>query len=382
MRATKAIIVLLALASACTAFGAESERVRLVGARTAVAGAPWRATLDVRPAPQATPRVTAVAGRTTVNVRARRVAAGRYALAATFPRAGRWRVSARIGSARHPVGTITAAPAPIRLASALGIALHPDGSLLVADGDASRIVRVDLASRRITPFAGSGFVAPTGIDVARDGTVYVADRRAGAVFRIRGGTTTRFADYPEPLDVAVDREGTVFVTGRANTVVRIDPTTGEATRYAGTGEDRSAGDGGPALRASLASPHGVAVDPEGNAVVAELSKVRRISRETHAIDTIAGTGERRICGDHRPPREVCLTALRVAFAPDGDFWVADPENGRLWQVADGRARAHDLGFPPFDVAVESDTTVLVADNANRRVRRFDAATGTVTTIVG
>jgi DNA-binding beta-propeller fold protein YncE len=79
---------------------------------------------------------------------------------------------------------------------------------------------------------------------------------------------------------------------------------------------------------------------------------------------------------------VCLTALRVAFAPDGDFWVADPENARLWQVVDGVARAHDLGFAPLDVVVESGTTVLVADNGNRRVRRFDAATGTVTNVSG
>ena len=77
-----------------------------------------------------------------------------------------------------------------------------------------------------------------------------------------------------------------------------------------------------------------------------------------------------------------LTALRVAFEPDGDFYVADPENARLWRVADGEARAFDLGFAPFDVVVESETTVLVADSLNRRVVRYDVATGATTRVIG
>jgi DNA-binding beta-propeller fold protein YncE len=381
MRKTSAVLALLVLATACGALGAE-PRAQLLGPRTASEGAAWRATLVIRPAPRVTPRVVATVGGTSVAVRVRPAAGpGRYALAATFGRPGRWTLAARIGAKRHALGHVAVGAAPIRLASVLGIALHPDGSLLVADGAASRIVRLDLASGRLTRLAAPGLSAPTGIDVARDGTVYVADRHARAVFRIRAGTTTRFAEYPEPLDVAVDAAGEVFVTGRGNTVLRIAPATG-SSRYAGTGADASAGDGGPALEASLASPHGIAVDPNGDVVVAELASVRRIERATNVIRTIAGSGERRLCRERGRAREVCLTAIRVAFAPDGDLWVADPENSRLWQVADGEAVAHDLGFPPLDVAVLSPAAVLVADDANRRVRRFDVATGAVTTVAG
>jgi hypothetical protein len=173
----------------------------------------------------------------------------------------------------------------------------------------------------------------------------------------------------------------VFVTGRGNTVVRIAPATG-SSRYAGTGAEASAGDGGPALEASLASPHGIAVEPGGDVVVAEVAGVRRIERSSNVIRTIAGSGERRLCRERGRAREICLTAIRIAFGPDGDLWVADPENSRLWQVAEGEAVAHDLGFPPLDVAVLSPAVVLVADDANRRVRRFDVATGAVTTVAG
>jgi sugar lactone lactonase YvrE len=377
------VAVLLALASACAALAAGTQRVQLVGKRSAVADAQWRATLTVRPAPRALPRVVAQRGRTTVNVRVRRAAAGRYALSAAFRQAGRWRISARVGATRHPLGTVLVAPPPIRLTSVLGIALHPDGGLLIADGDSRRVVRADLASGRLTTFASALLVAPTGLAVGRDGSVYVADRNAGAVFRVRNGAVSPVVQYGDPLHVAVDSQGNVFVTGRANTVVRVDAVTGAATHYAGTGADASAGNGGPALAASLAAPHGIAVDPDDNVVLAELMSVRRIDRSTNVIDAIAGTGTARtLCGERGPARQMCLTAIRVAFEPDGDFYVADPENRRLWRVGGGEARAFDLGFAPFDVVVESESTLLVADSLNRRVVRYDLSTGALTRVVG
>src|SRR5687767_3812865 len=164
--------------------------------------------------------------------------------------------------------TTTAAEEEVQLSSALGIALLSDGHLLIADGDAGRVVQADLDNGRLSSFPSEGLVAPTGIDVALDGTVYVADRHAPAVFRIEDGVVTRLVEYGEPLDVAVDSEGTVFVTGRANTVVEVDPEAGESTNHAGTGRDASSGNGGPALEASIASPHGIAVTPDDDVVVA------------------------------------------------------------------------------------------------------------------
>jgi sugar lactone lactonase YvrE len=264
---------------------------------------------------------------------------------------------------------------------ALGIALLSEGRLLIADGDAGRVVEADLENGRLSSFPSEGLVAPTGIDVAPNGTVYVADRHARAVFRIEDGAVAPLAEYGEPLDVAVDSKGKVFVTGRANTVVEVDPETGESTHYAGTGGAASSGNGGPALEASIASPHGIAVTPDDEVVVAELTSVRRIDRATNAIHAIAGTRERRLCNERGRPLDVCMTALRVAFAPNGDFYVADPENLRLWRISGGRARALDLGFPPFDVVVESPTTVIVADNAGRRIVRYDVSSGTADPVV-
>jgi hypothetical protein len=164
-------------------------------------------------------------------------------------------------------------------------------------------------------------------------------------------------------------------------VVEVDPETGESTHCSGTGEDASSGNEGPALEASLASPHGIAVTPHDEVVVAELASIRRIDRAAATIHAVAGMGERRLCGEQGRPLEVCLTAIRVEFAPNGDFYLTDPENSRLWHVSGGRARALDLGFPPFDVVVESPTTVLVADNENRRIVRYDVSSDAIVPVV-
>jgi DNA-binding beta-propeller fold protein YncE len=379
--ATNIAALTLALATACGAAGATRPQARLVGPRTAAVEAAWRATLVVKPAPRALPRVTATLGRATAPVAARRVAAGRYALRATFGQAGRWRLSARLGGRSHALGTVAVAAARVRPTSILGIALHPDGGLLIADGDAGRVVRADLATGRTTLFASRGLSAPTGIDVARDGTVYVADRHAPAVFRIRNGAVTRFAEYGEPLDVAVDAQGTVFVTGRAHTVVRVGRD-GRAARYAGTGQPGASGDGGPALAATFEAPHGIAVDPDGNVAVAEVGSVRRIRRASGILERVAGNGRRELCREQGAPADVCLSALRIGFAADGTLWVADPENRRLWEIDGGEARAHRVGFSPLDVVVESRTTLLLADNDRDRVVRYDVATGAVSLVVG
>ena len=116
--------------------------------------------------------------------------------------------------------------------------------------------------------------------------------------------------------------------------------------------------------------------------VAEVGSVRRIDRTTNVLERIVGTGARQLCGEQGPPLRVCLSALRLDFAPNGTLWIADPENRRLWRVSGGAARAYALGFAPFDVVGRSATEVLVADNEKRRILRFDASSGRVTTVVG
>jgi RHS repeat-associated protein len=98
--------------------------------------------------------------------------------------------------------------------------------------------------------------------------------------------------------------------------------------YAGTlNTPGSGGDGGPAESASLRSPAGTAVGPEGSLYIADVSdgRVRRVSPDG-AISTFAGIGS---CpfgpsGDGGPATSACVNAPRsVALGPDGSLFIAN-----------------------------------------------------------
>ena len=84
------------------------------------------------------------------------------------------------------------------------------------------------------------------------------------------------------------------------------------------------------------------------------------------------------------PERFLVASTTYDYEPHGyrlNTYVADPENSRLWHISGGRARALDLGFPPFDVVVESPTTVIVADNEGRRIVRYDLSSGVADPVV-
>jgi hypothetical protein len=105
------------------------------------------------------------------------------------------------------------------------------------------------------------------------------------------------------------------------------------------------GDGGPAPSASLAQPRGLAVTADGGVLIADFAahRVRRVS-PSGTISTFAGTGAPGLSGDGGPAAAAQLAA-------------------------------------PTDVAVRPDGSVVIADLANRRVRRVDPA-GVITTLAG
>lgn len=115
----------------------------------------------------------------------------------------------------------------------------------------------------------------------------------------------------------------------------------------GPGSGSFAGDGGPATDARLNNPRGMAVDQAGNLYIADSSndRVRRVDRQTGVITTVAGSGER-------------------GFAGDG-----------------GPALGAKLYFP-HSLSLDGAGNVYVADAGNHRIRKVEAATGTISSIAG
>ena len=271
------------------------------------------------------------------------------------------------------------------LAMPRSMALYGDGSLIVADTGNNVLRRLDPRSGTLTRFAGSGERGFSG----------------------DGGPATE-ADLSGPRGVAVDDLGNVFFADRGNRRIRrVDAATSVITTVAGNGELASAGDGGPALEASLVIPMSVAVDYEGNLYVLDRgsNRVRRIDPKTGIITAYAGIEEPGFSGDGGPATHAQLWAPQgIALDADGNLYIADRLNHRIRRVeaatgaietfagtgvigtfggdygGDGGLATEAFLNSPVAVSVDTAGNVLIADAGNHLVRRVDAATGIMETV--
>ena len=213
-----------------------------------------------------------------------------------------------------------------------------------------------------------------------------------------------------PGGLAIGPAGHIYLAdAHSDAIRRIDPATLASATYAGD-PGRGAGftgDGGPAARAQLAEPDGIAFAPDGDLIVAdsENHRIRRIDRETGVITTIAGSGVPGWNGDGLPALETAFDQpSAVACAPNGDIYVADTMNNRVRRidhatglvstvagngrvaedgpVGDGRSATEARLFMPSDVALAPDGDLYVADTHHNRIRVVDRATGRIRTVAG
>ena len=262
-----------------------------------------------------------------------------------------------------------------QLDSPEAVAVDRWGNLYIADRGNHRVRRVDVAGV-ITTSAGTGEPRYSG----------------------DGGSATN-ASFRAPSGVAVDSSGNLYIADSPHNRVRKVDAAGVITTVAGTGQRGYSGDGGPAASAQLASPVRVAVDGSGNLYIVDSERVRKVDA-AGVITTVAGTGQRGYSGDGGPAASAQLGLLRgVAVDGSGNLYIADARNHRVRKVdatgaintvaGTGERRYGGDGGPatsaqlgrPQGVAVDSSGNLYIAANYNRRVRRVDAA-GVINTVAG
>lgn len=245
----------------------------------------------------------------------------------------------------------------------LGIALDSKGNLLIADTLNGRIRRVDAAGI-ITTVAGDGsegfggddgpateamFARPVGLAVDSEGNIYVADvfnnriRKfavEGKIFTVAGDGTGGYggdggpaikAQLNRPRDVAVDKNGNLYIADMDNHRVRRVGTDGVIITIAGDGEEGYNGDGLLAVEAKLRFPRGVDIDRMGRLLIADLGnhRIRRVELDGR-IQTIVGNGQDGFSGDGGPATEARIRGPRdVAAGPSGLLLIADLDNHRI-----------------------------------------------------
>ena len=161
------------------------------------------------------------------------------------------------------------------------VGFDADGNLYFSDTFNHRIRRVDTQTGVITSCAGSGEAGYSG----------------------DGGPATR-ARLNEPYGIAIDRAANVYIADRHNHCVRrVEGASGMITTLAGNGAAGLSGDGGPASRAGMVEPNGLALDPaHGRLFIADVAdhRVRVVDLATGGISTFAGTGEAQHSADGGP----------------------------------------------------------------------------------
>ncbi|SPF47596.1 putative NHL repeat containing protein [Candidatus Sulfopaludibacter sp. SbA4] len=313
-----------------------------------------------------------------------------------------------------------------------GLAVDRAGNVYVAD-TWNHAIRKVTSDGLITTVAGTGvrgglgnggpakaaqLAYPSGVAVDVEGDLYVADTGNYCLRRVAvNGTISTFAGagaYSDPGDggpatlanigipygLAVDISGNVFIADKGNSVIRKVLVNGTITTVAGSAIGYS-GDGGPALKARLHSPIGIAVGADGSLYIADSANqaIRRVAPDG-SITTVAGTGAWGFSGDGGPAvKERLALPMGVAVDPTGSLYIADSQNERIRKVAvdgtiltwagngaglylgDGGLAAAAQFKEPGGIAVDAGGSVYVADSMDCRIRKI-TKDGIIVTVAG
>jgi DNA-binding beta-propeller fold protein YncE len=301
-----------------------------------------------------------------------------------------------------------------------GLCLDPRGDVFVADGGNHRIVCLRGSDAEFLCYAGGDsdgfedgttdaalFSSPTGVTFAPSGDLLIADTENNCIRKVRSGQVTTvagcqaegFRDGPAseamfnyPTGVVCDQHGTIYIVDGGNHRIR-KIANGIVSTFAGSGKKGYKDGAGPT--AQFKHPGGMAVDRDGNVLVADYGnhRIRSIS-PAGDVKTLAGTGKK----GHRDGAGLSATfsfPMGLAVNPaTGDVVVADygSEKIRLISpqgVVSTLAGTGKPGFKdgllatatfnqPRGVACDEGGRVYVVDRGNHAVRVIsDAQTKTI-----
>jgi sugar lactone lactonase YvrE len=335
-------------------------------------------------------------------------------------------VTTLAGQARS-FGSADGTGAEARFTNPQDIAVDANGTVYVADAGNHTIRRITadgvvstlagVAGQKGStdgPVADARFNSPTGLAVDNAGNLLVVDRLNSTVRMITpGGTVSTLAGKPDtvgsadgnganarfkfPNDVAVDAQGTIYVSDGDNfTVRRIR--NGLVSTLAGRAGQQGSVDGNGA-NARFERPTGISVDGLGNVYLGDRlgEAVRKIDPAGN-VSTLAGTS-------NAPGAEDGIGAQARFSQPDGiavdsagNVFVSDRRNNNIRKISSSAVVTTLAGTVPQSgstdgigdqarfsvpdgIAIDASGNALVADRGNEVIRKI-SPDGQVTTLAG
>ena len=302
-----------------------------------------------------------------------------------------------------------------------GIWADPDGTVFWGDCS-GRLRRCDGETGIVTTVLGGTSIhdggpatkaflrGPYGISIAGNGDIYFADSwnqriraidaQTGVIRTIAGegarayggdGGPATDAFLGNPSDVSVAADGSVIIADTRHAHVRRVDADGIIHNVAGAAFPWDKGDGGPAISANLVYPAGVEHGPNGNLYIADASahRIRKVDAITGIITTVAGNGLDGCTGNGGPatqarigrPMSIRFDAAGHLYFPDIGYNVVrrvDAETGIITTVigsgdsgycGDGTPALEAGLGTPHGVEVSADgSTLYVSDTEHFQVR--------------
>jgi len=257
----------------------------------------------------------------------------------------------------------------------------PPVRIVVADSGNGAIRRVyengDVETIRVPSVS---FDSPSGVAVDPSGNLFVTEPQAGRVRVIlKSGGVVAAAEagtFAGPKGVAVEQSGRVIVSGRERAATELTYGTPGIT---GLSPDRLSNRGGQTITIT-----GNNFAPDTLLVVSGVVVANRTIRDTRTITFTApalpsgrgtvtvqnrgGIGQAPVIVDAVPLRD--LPAGNITTVAGGGTFAGEG------------APARSVSVHPLGIAVDTSGNLFIVDTANKKIRRVDSRTGTMTTIAG